>query len=248
MLLVLSAFDPRPEIAEALGVFALVLAGCGAIMADAMVGGVGLVGIAFAFGLTIAVMVYAVAHVSGAHFNPAITLGFAATGHFPWRRAPTYIAAQLAGAAAAAGVLLVLLGPIADVGATVPLAEVAVWKAAIVEALATALLAFVIVSVATDERVPDATAGLAIGLAVTIGALFAGPLTGGSMNPARTLGPALASGTWTSLWVYLIGPAVGSVAAMGTYEVLRSANYEEIVDAAPSPGEETVAVEASEAA
>jgi MIP family channel proteins len=220
----------RAELAEAIGVFALVLAGCGAIVADGFVAGASVshVGVAWTFGLTIAVMVYALGHVSGAHFNPAITLGFAAIGHFPWRRVPTYIGAQLAGATAAAGMLLVMVGPVGQLGATVPAAELSVTGAVLAETLATALLAFVIAAVATDDRVPEAAGGLAIGLAVTIGALFAGPLTGGSMNPARTLGPAVVSGTWSMVWIYLAAPVVGSIAAMFGYELVRTVDYEDV--------------------
>jgi len=240
--------DLRPELAEAVGTFALVLAGCGAIMADVAIAGVAVshVGVALAFGFTIAVMVYAVGHVSGAHFNPAITLGFCAAGHFPWRRAPGYVAAQLAGAAGAAGVLAWMLGPVADVGATVPAAELPLSAALGAEALATALLAFVIAAVATDDRVPEAAGGLAIGLAVAIGALFAGPLTGGSMNPARTLGPALVSGTWTAAWVYLAAPAAGSVLAMLGYEGLRGVDYDDVRAPATGAGEAAREVEPGE--
>jgi MIP family channel proteins len=242
-----TTLDLRPEIAEAIGTFALVLAGCGAIVADALpaTASVSTTGIALAFGSTIAVMVYALAHVSGAHFNPAITLGFAATTRFPWRRAPTYVLAQLAGATAAAGVIVAVLGTTADAGATVPHASVSISSAIVVEVLATALLAFVIAACATDERVPDAAGGLAIGLAVTIGAIFAGPLTGGSMNPARTLGPAIASGTWTQAWIYLVGPAIGSLGAMTAYQAGAGADYGNVLDTDtpdPSPDPEPTEV------
>lgn len=212
----------RPELAEAVGVFALVFAGGGAIVSRARTGSPSPLGVALTFAIVIAVFVYALGHVSGAHLNPAISLGFAATGHFPWSRVPSYVAAQSAGAVGAAGLLRALHGTVGSVGATTLAPGLAPWKGLVLEAVATFFLAFVIVAVATDERAPAPAAGGAIGLAVGLGALFAGPLTGGSMNPARTLGPALASGTWTHAWIYLAGPAVGSVAAMGTYEALRA--------------------------
>lgn len=211
--------DLRPEAAEAVGVFALVFAGVGAIMSDALTAGPGHVGIALTFGFTILAMVYALGHISGAHFNPAITLGFAATGHFPWRRVPTYIVAQLLGSAAAALSLRAILGPVADVGAT--RLHVGVAQGFVLEVVATFFLAFVILAVASDRRAAPGSAGLAIGLTVAVGSLFAGPLTGASMNPARSLGPALASGAWEHAWLYIAAPTTGALLAMFTYELLR---------------------------
>jgi aquaporin NIP len=120
---------------------------------------------------------------------------------------------------------------------SVPAAELSVTGAVLAETLATALLAFVIAAVATDDRVPEAAGGLAIGLAVTIGALFAGPLTGGSMNPARTLGPAVVSGTWSMVWIYLAAPVVGSIAAMFGYELVRTVDYEDVRTPRARPSE-----------
>ncbi len=212
--------DIRPEAAEALGVFALVFAGAGAIMADATTGELGHVGVSLVFGFVILAMVYALGHVSGAHFNPAITLAFAATGHFPWHRVPGYVLAQTVGAVVAALLLRAILGPVADVGAT-RLDGVTNGQGFLLETLATFFLAFVIVGVATDRRAAPGAAGLAIGLTVALGALFAGPFTGASMNPARTLGPAVASGAWDHVWLYLGAPVLGAVLAMATYEALR---------------------------
>ncbi len=213
--------DLRPAFAEALGAFALVLAGCGAIMANAETGALGHVGVALTFAFVIAVMVYALGHVCGAHFNPAITLAFAATGHFPWRRVPSYVLAQAAGATAAALALRLLLGDVAREGATALGAGVGPLQGFVLEALATFLLAFVIVAVATDRRAAPGVAGLAIGLTVGLDALAFGPFTGASMNPARSLGPALASGSFAGLWLYLTAPIVGAVAGMLAYEALR---------------------------
>lgn len=206
-------FDLRPEAAEALGVFFLVLAGGGAILA-----GGNAIAVALAFGLVVAVLVYALGHVCGAHFNPAITLAFALTRHFPWRRVAGYVAAQVVGAVAASLLLAALHGDISVV-ATVP--KVALWRTLLVEALATFLLAFVIIAVATDRRAASGLAGLAIGLVVTVNVLWAGPLTDAGTNPARTLGPALVGLEWGALWAYLVAPAAGACLAMLAYEALR---------------------------
>lgn len=211
----------RPELAEAIATFALVLAGCGAIVVDSLTGQLGHLGIALTFALVITVMVYATAHVSGAHINPAITVAFAATGRFPWRRVPRYIGAQLLGGVAAAGILRALWGTTAGLGTTSLVPGLGLWQALTLEALATGLLAFVIASVATDARAQAPAAGLAIGLAVGVGALFIGPMTGGSLNPARSIAPALVSGQLTDLWLYLAAPVAGAVAAMGLYELVR---------------------------
>lgn len=214
--------DSRPEVAEAIGVFFLVLTGGGAILASFQTGAPGPLGVALAFGFTLTVLVYALGHVCGAHFNPAITLGFAATGHFPWRRVPTYLVAQVAGATLAAFLLKQLPWPM-DPLVTQPAFGVTPGAAFFLELAATALLALVIIGVATDRRAAPGAAGLAIGLAVAVGALFAGPLTGGSMNPARSLGPALAAMQWNHLWIYLVAPIAGALFAMGVYEWLRPA-------------------------
>lgn len=211
-----------PELAEAIATFALVFVGAGAIMVDAATGGtVTHVGISLAFGLVIAAMVYATGHVSGAHINPAVTIAFAATGHFPWRRVPTYLAAQSGGAVAAALLLHGLLGPVGALGTTVPAAFLPAWGVWVVEILITALLMFVIASVATDGRAVAPMAGVAIGATVALMALFAGPLTGASMNPARTLGPAVAAGSLAWLPQYLAATVLGAGLGAFAYERIR---------------------------
>jgi MIP family channel proteins len=207
--------------AEGLAAFALVFAGCGAIITDATRdGALGAVGIAAVFGLIIMVMIYATGHLSGAHINPAVTIAFTLTRHFPLRDAVAYIAAQLAGASAAALVLLALWSSRpADLGATVP--SVGAGPALLYEIVLTAVLMFVIVAVATDTRAVGAGAAIAIGGAVALDALFGGPLTGASMNPARSFGPALASGEWTAFWVYVAGPVVGASLGAGAYQFIR---------------------------
>lgn len=202
-------------LAEAVGVTFIVLAGGASILS----GGGGLA-VALAFAFTVAVLVYALGHVCGAHYNPAITLAFAATGHFPWRLAPWYIGAQVLGGALGAALLLMLYGDV-DAVVTAVRASLDPWKAFAVEVLATAMLALVIIGVATDRRAVQGLAGLAIGLAVGVGSLWAGPLTGASMNPARSLGPAVAGLEWADLWIYLTAPFVGAALGMLTYELLR---------------------------
>jgi aquaporin NIP len=211
----------RRALAEALAAFALVFAGCGAIVANAVHGGaLGAVGVSATFGLVIMAMVYATGHLSGAHVNPAVTIAFTLTRHFPPRDAFAYVAAQLAGATAGAFALLAAWGSKpAHLGATVP--TVGVGTGLLYETILTALLMFVIVAVATDTRAVGAAAALAIGGTVGLDALFGGPVTGASMNPARSFGPALASGTWTDFWIYLAGPVLGACLGALAYQLVR---------------------------
>jgi MIP family channel proteins len=211
----------RRALAEGVGAFALVFAGCGAIVTDAQRhGALGAVGIALVFGLVILAGIAAVGHISGAHFNPAVTLSFVLTRHLPGREAAAYVAAQVVGAILAALTLwLIWPGRPASLGATVP--TIAVGRALLLEALMTALLMLVIISVATDTRATGAPAAIAIGATIALDALFGGPLTGASMNPARSLGPALVSGQWHELWIYLVGPLVGGPAGALLYQFVR---------------------------
>jgi aquaporin NIP len=211
----------RRAAAEAVAAFALVFAGCGAIVASAEYeGSLGNVGVALVFGLVIMGMVYATGHLSGAHINPAVTLAFTLTRHFPAREAVAYIAAQLAGAALAAlSLLAVWTAQPAQLGATVP--HVGAGSAVVYELVMTAILMFVIMAVATDTRAAGAAAAIAIGGAIGLDALFGGPVTGASMNPARSFGPALASGTWTDFWVYVAGPITGAALGALTYQLVR---------------------------
>ena len=213
---------PRRCAAEGLAAFALVFAGCGAIVTDAARDGLlGTVGVALVFGLVIMAMIYATGHLSGAHINPAVTIAFTLTRHFPGRDAIAYIAAQLVGATLAAFVLLFAWPEApADLGATVPSVEVG--TALLYEVLMTAILMFVIISVATDARAVGAGAAIAIGGTVALDAIFGGPLTGASMNPARSFGPALASGTWTDFWIYLVGPIAGALLGALAYQLIRT--------------------------
>jgi aquaporin NIP len=208
----------RPLAAEAIGTFALVFAGCGAIVVDAKTGALGHVGVALTFGLVIMAMISALGHISGAHFNPAVTFAFAVTRHFPWSRAFGYWAAQIAGALAGAGLVLTL-GRHAHDGATLPSGSQA--QAFVWELVLTFFLMVVIMAVATDTRAVGETAAIAIGGTVGLDAMFGGPVTGASMNPARSLGPALVSGDVHALWLYLVAPTVGAALAGLTYQFLR---------------------------
>jgi aquaporin NIP len=211
----------RRSFAEGLAAFALVFAGCGAVVANERYGGtLGAVGVALVFGLVIMVMVYATGHLSGAHINPAVTIAFTLTRHFPGRDAAAYVAAQLAGATVGALVLLAIwTDKPARLGATVP--SVGIGSAFVYELLLTAFLMFVIMAVATDTRAVGAAAAIAIGGTVGLDALFGGPVTGASMNPARSFGPALAAGEWRSFWIYVIGPIVGAALGALAYQVVR---------------------------
>jgi MIP family channel proteins len=217
---------PRPDLlrraaAEGIGVFALVFAGCGAIIAEAEhPGSLGTVGIALVFGLIVMAMVYATGHLSGAHLNPAVTLAFVLTRHFPRGEALAYLAFQALGALLAAALLAAVWpGQPAALGATLP--SVGTGSAFAYEVVLTAFLMFVIIAVATDTRAVGAAAAIAIGGTVGLDALFGGPVTGASMNPARSLGPALVSGELHDLWLYLVAPPLGAALGALAYQLVR---------------------------
>jgi aquaporin NIP len=209
----------RALTAEALGTFALVFAGAGAVMVDAKTHELGHVGVAITFGLVIMAMVYAVGHVSGAHFNGAVTLAFALTRHFPWPRAVAYWAAQLTGAVIAAALLRASLGNIAHIGATLPSGsdlQSFLW-----EIVLSAILMFVIMAVATDTRAVGEAAAIAIGGTILLDAMVGGPISGASMNPMRSMGSAFVSGDLEALWVYILGPVIGTSIGALLYQLVR---------------------------
>lgn len=209
----------RALVAEAIGTFALVFAGCGAVMVDAKTHQLGHIGVALTFGLVIMFGVYAVGHVSGAHFNAAVTFAFALTRHFPWPRALAYWCAQLVGALAAAALLRGSLGDVAHVGATLPAGSQG--QSFLWELVMSAFLMFVILAVATDTRAVGEAAAIAIGGTIGLDAMFGGPVSGASMNPVRSLGPALVSGDLHALWVYLLAPVAGASIGGLAYQFVR---------------------------
>ena len=212
----------RPEAAEFAGTFALVLFGAGSVPLCMSLGlALPLAGAAFANGLVVGLCVHYLGRVSGAHFNPAVTVAFMAVGEFPTRRAPAYFVAQLSGAVLGALALLALLGPAGRGSATQIAAGVSLSIALAAEAGATFILMFVIMAAATDARMPNWSPGPGIGAAVALGVFLAGAFTGGSMNPARSLAPAVVFGALDSLWLYLAAPWVGAFLAAIVYRRIR---------------------------
>lgn len=195
--------------AEFIGTFALVFAGTGAIVIDQVSGGaVSHVGVALTFGLIVLAMIYTLGDISGAHLNPAVTLGFFAARRFPASEVGPYVISQCAGAFAASGVLRLLFANNATLGATIPAGSAT--QSFILELLLTAILMFVILGVSTGAAEKGITAGIVVGSVIGLEAMFAGPICGASMNPARSLAPAIVSGHLQALWVYLLAPILGA--------------------------------------
>ncbi|MEN9678275.1 MAG: hypothetical protein RIS76_4171 [Verrucomicrobiota bacterium] len=206
--------------AEFLGTFALVFAGTGAIVINQETHGmITHVGVALTFGLIVLAMIYTLGEISGAHLNPAVTTAFAVAGRFPWRNVGGYVAAQLAGALGASGLLRLLFPANESLGATLPSGPPG--QSFILEIVLTFLLMLVILRVSTGAREKGITAGIAIGAVITLEAMFAGPISGASMNPARSLAPAVIAGHWQSLWIYLTAPVLGACLAVPACRWLR---------------------------
>jgi aquaporin Z len=207
-------------LAELLGTFALVFAGTGAIVINDISGGtIGHIGIAATFGLVVMAMIQTFGDVSGAQFNPAVSLAFAVAGKLTWARLPGYVVAQCVGALLASGLLRFLFPTHELLGSTLP--SGAVSQSFVLEAVLTAMLMLTILSVSTGAKEKGITAGIAIGAVVGLEAMFAGTICGASMNPARSLAPALVSGHLEHLWLYLLAPVVGALIAVPLFRGVR---------------------------
>jgi aquaporin Z len=211
-------------LAEGMGTFALVLTGCGAIAVNDLHGGpLGHLGICMVFGLVVMAMIYAVGNISGAHLNPAVSLGFVFAGRLKIGDAIGYIGAQFAGAIIAASLLRYLLPESDTLGTTAIHASLTMDRAFVLEAVLSFLLMFVILNVSSGHMEKGIMAGVAVGGTIALEALIGGPLTGASMNPARSLGPALISGHLESIWLYLLAPVVGTLLASPTCRWIQGA-------------------------
>ncbi|GLT52531.1 hypothetical protein SLA2020_258660 [Shorea laevis] len=222
--------------AEVLGTFFLIFIGCASVVVNSNENKVvTLPGIAIVWGLAVTTLIYSLGHVSGAHFNPAVTIAFASCKRFPLNQVPAYMAAQLLGSTLAAGTLqLLFIGKNDVFFGTSP--QGSDLQGFVMEFIITFYLMFIVSGVATDNRAIGELAGLAVGSTVLIIVLFAGPITGASMNPARTLGPAIVSNHWKGIWIYLTSPILGAVSAAWVYNMLRETGkpFCEITKAASS--------------
>ncbi|CAL9180797.1 unnamed protein product, partial [Musa hybrid cultivar] len=207
-------------IAEILGTYFMIFAGCGSVAVNLSTGIVTFPGICLAWGLVVMAMVYSLGHVSGAHFNPAVTIAFATCGRFPWRQVPAYVSAQVLGSTISIGTLRLLFGgKHGQFLGTVPAGSDL--QSLVLEFIISFYLMFVISGVATDSRAIGELAGLVVGATVLVNVLFAGPISGASMNPARSLGPAIIANRWEGLWVYIVGPICGTVLGAWAYNLIR---------------------------
>ena len=206
--------------AEFCGTFGLVFIGTGALVVNELTGGdITHVGVSLTFGLSVLAMIYAFGDVSGCHINPAVTIGFWASGRFDGQRVAGYISAQCLGALTASGVVRMLFPAVESLGGTMPRGSQS--QAFILEVILTLILMLVILSVSFGAKEKGLLAGVAIGAVITFEALFAGPVSGASMNPARSLGPAILAGEVHSLWVYLSAPIIGAVLAVPLFQVIH---------------------------
>jgi aquaporin NIP len=212
----------KKYLSEFIGTFSMIFCGCGAMVINDFTGGIIThPGVAITWGLIVMSMIYAFGDISGAHFNPAVTLGFAVANKFKWTEVPKYMIAQLFGALTASYILLFLF-PESDLGATIPIIEPL--KVFIIELLLSFFLMLVIINVSTGSKEIGPVAGIAIGSVVLLEAMFAGPLTKASMNPIRSLAPALVSGNFTDLWVYLTAPFAGMLLAVFSCKLVKDEN------------------------
>ncbi len=213
----------KKYISEFIGTFAMIFCGTGAMTINEVTGGdVTHVGIAMTWGLIVMAMIYAFGETSGAHFNPAVSIAFAHAKKFSWREVPKYILAQILGAFSASLILWFLFPSSEILGATIPTVDV--WRAFVLEFLLTFFLMVVIINVSTGSKEIGAVAGIAIGAVVLLEAMFAGPITNASMNPARSIAPAFVSGNLQHLWMYIIAPILGALLAVISCKMVKEEN------------------------
>ena len=215
----------RKYVAEAIGTFALLFCGTGAIVINQETGGaVSHVGVAITFGFIVMAMIYTLGSVSGAHLNPAVTIAFTLAGRFPAKEVVPYIVSQLAGAMVGSGTLRLLFPTNETLGATLPAGTA--MQSFVLEFLLTFFLMLVIINVATGSKEQGMFAGLAIGSTVLLEAMFAGPICGASMNPIRSIAPAIVSGHFEHLWIYIIAPVLGAIVAIPIWKYLTQTKTE----------------------
>ncbi len=213
----------KKYISEFIGTFAMIFCGTGAMTINEITGGeVTHVGIAITWGLIVMAMIYAFGEISGAHFNPAVSIAFAYAKKFSWKEVPKYILAQVLGALIASFLLWFLFPASETLGATIPTVDV--WRAFILEFLLTYFLMLVIINVSTGSKEIGIIAGIAIGGVILLEAMFAGPITKASMNPARSLAPGLVSGNVQHLWLYIIAPILGALVAVISCKMVKDEN------------------------
>jgi aquaporin NIP len=213
----------KKYISEFIGTFSMIFCGTGAMTVNEVTGGeVTHVGIAITWGLIVMAMIYAFGETSGAHFNPAVTIAFAFAKKFAWKEVPKYITAQILGAFAASLVLWFLFPASETLGATIPTVDV--WRAFVLELLLTFFLMVVIINVSTGSKEMGIIAGIAVGGVVLLEAMFAGPITNASMNPARSIAPNIISGNIEGLWLYVLAPIIGAILAVVSCRLIKEDN------------------------
>ncbi|XP_072979006.1 aquaporin NIP1-1-like [Typha angustifolia] len=210
-------------IAEIFGTYFVIFAGCASVTINLSKGTITFPGVCIVWGLVVMVMVYSVGHISGGHFNPAVTIAFATCGRFPWKQVPSYIIAQVLGSTLASGTLRLMFGGRHEhFPGTIPTGSDV--QSLVLEFIISFYLMFVISGVATDNRAIGELAGLAVGATILLNVLIAGPISGASMNPARSLGPAIVADRYDAIWVYIVGPICGTVAGAWAYNLIRFTN------------------------